>query len=64
MAKVNKEQRFTTFLRQRLSVVVQRGNAASILVLFVRIIRKRTREEKFYYNNKNNIYYFSKGPRE
>jgi len=31
MAKVNKEPRSTMFLRQRLSVAVQRGNAACIL---------------------------------
>jgi len=31
MAEVNKEPRSTMFLRQRLSVAVQRGNAACIL---------------------------------
>ena len=31
MAEVSKEPRPTTFLRQRLSVAVQRGNAACIL---------------------------------
>ena len=31
MAEVSKEPRSTTFLRQRLSVAVQRGNAACIL---------------------------------
>jgi len=31
MAEVDKELRSTTFLRQRLSVAVQRGNAACIL---------------------------------
>jgi len=31
MAEVNEEPHYTTFLRQRLSVAVQRGNAACIL---------------------------------
>jgi len=31
MAEINKEPRSTMFLRQRLSVAVQRGNAACIL---------------------------------
>jgi len=31
MAETNKKPRSTTFLRQRLSVAVQRGNAACIL---------------------------------